>query len=59
LRDLPDLWKITGLVDFIWCYSIADFVQYQQALRDLPDLWKITGLVDFIWCYSIADFVER
>jgi hypothetical protein len=34
--------KITGLVNFISSYRIADFVQY------LPALQQITGLMDFI-----------
>jgi hypothetical protein len=40
LRDSPDLWKITGYMDFIRYYRIADFVQRWLALQIVPDLFR-------------------
>ena len=38
------LWNYTRLMDFIWSYRIADFVQCLLALqkkKKLPDLWTL------------------
>ena len=63
--NLPDLWKITGLVNFIWCYRIADFVQYLPALRDLSDMWTFirsgglcTILTSLAWFTNLMYFIR-